>query len=48
MRFGFIASFVMAILAIVSVFVDIPFVSQFAFWVVVATYAMLAGVGSRW
>jgi hypothetical protein len=48
MRFGFITSFVMAISAIVSVFVEIPFVSQYAFWVVVVAYILLAGSGSRW
>ena len=46
MRFGFIASFVMAILAIVGVFIDIPIVSQYAFWFVVGAYILLAG--SRW
>jgi hypothetical protein len=46
MRFGFIASFVMAILGIVGVFIEIPFVSQYAFWVIVAAYILLAG--SRW
>ena len=48
MRFGFIASFLMAILAIVSVFIDIPIVSQYAFWFVVGAYILLAGAGSRW
>lgn len=43
MRFGFIASFVMAILAIVGVFIDIPIVSQYAFWFVVGAYILLAG-----
>src|SRR5882724_11485853 len=46
MRFGFIASFAMAILAIVGVFIDIPIVSQYAFWFVVGAYILLAG--SRW
>jgi hypothetical protein len=46
MRFGFIASFIMAILGIVGVFIDIPIVSQYAFWFVVAAYIVLAG--SRW
>jgi hypothetical protein len=43
MRFGFIASFIIAILAIVDVFIPIPIVSQYAFWVVVAAYIVLAG-----
>ena len=46
MRFGFITSFVMAILAIVGVFIEIPIVSQYAFWFVVGAYIVLAG--SRW
>ena len=43
MNFGFIASLVLAILAIVGVFINIPFVSQYAFWVAVAAYVVLAG-----
>jgi len=46
MRFGFITSFAMAILAIVSVFTDIPIVSQYAFWFVVGAWIVLAGAGS--
>ena len=46
MRFGFITSLIMIILGIVGVFVPIPFVSEYAFWVVLAAYIMLAG--SRW
>jgi hypothetical protein len=46
MRFGFITSFAMAILAIVSVFIEIPIVSQFAFWFVVGAWIVLAGAGS--
>ena len=46
MRFGFIASLIMAILGVVGVFIPIPFVSDYAFWVIVAAYIMLAG--SRW
>jgi hypothetical protein len=46
MRFGFITSFLMAILAIVSVFIDIPIVSLYAFWFVVGAYVVLTGAGS--
>jgi hypothetical protein len=46
MRLGFITSLIMIILGIVGVFVPIPFVSEYAFWVVLAAYIMLAG--SRW
>ena len=43
MRFGFIVSFVLVSLAIVSVFIDIPSVSDYAFWLVIAGYIVLAG-----
>ena len=46
MRFGFIASLVMAILGIVGVFITIPIISDYAFWVIVGAYIVLAG--SRW
>jgi TctA family transporter len=44
MNFGFIASLVLAILAIVGVFINIPVISQYAFWVAVAAYIVLAGL----
>jgi hypothetical protein len=31
-----------AILAVPSVFIDIPFVSNYAFWLVIAAYLLLA------
>ena len=40
MRFGFAFSLIMALLAIVSVFVYIPMISEYAFWV--AAYIILA------
>jgi len=43
MSFGFIASLVMAIVGIVGVFITIPIVSEYAFWVIVAAYIVLAG-----
>jgi hypothetical protein len=46
MNFGVIASLVMAILGVLGVFIPIPFVSEYAFWVVVVAYVVLAG--SRW
>jgi hypothetical protein len=46
MNFGFITSLIMAILGVVGVFIPIPIVSDYAFWVVVAAYIVLAG--SRW
>ena len=42
MRFGFAFSLIMAMLAIVSVFVYIPMISEYAFWVGVAAYIILA------
>ena len=43
MHWGFIASLVIAILAIVSIFADIPIISNYAFWVAIAAYVVLAG-----
>lgn len=43
MSFGFVFSLILALLAIVSVFIWIPFVSEYAFWVAVAAYVILAG-----
>jgi siderophore synthetase component len=43
MNFGFIASLVVALVGIVSVFAAIPVVSEYAFWVIVAAYVLLAG-----
>jgi Sec-independent protein secretion pathway component TatC len=38
-----IVSLVLAILAVLGVFIEIPIVSDFAFWVAVGAYIMLAG-----
>ena len=43
MHFAFMFSLVIAILAVVSVFIAIPFVSQYAFWIAVLAYVLLAG-----
>jgi hypothetical protein len=43
MNFGFIASLVIVILGIVAVFIAIPIISDYAFWVVVVAYIVLAG-----
>jgi hypothetical protein len=40
---GFIISLLIEILGIVGLFIDIPIISQYAFWVVVAAYVVLAG-----
>ena len=44
MNLLYVLSLILAGLAIVGVFIEIPFVSQFAFWVLVAAYIMLAGM----
>ena len=38
-----VVSLIVAGLAVVAVFVYVPFVSDFAFWLMVAAYVMLAG-----
>jgi hypothetical protein len=43
MAFGFLISLVLVLLAVVSVFIYIPFASEFAFWLVIAAYIALAG-----
>ena len=45
MNLLYVLSLILAGLAIVGVFIEIPFVSQFAFWVLVAAYILLAGMG---
>ena len=37
-----VVSLVVALLAVVAVFVYMPFVSDYAFWLMVAAYVMLA------
>ena len=43
MNLGFVASLVLIIAAVVGVFIEIPIVSNYAFWLAVAAYIMLAG-----
>jgi hypothetical protein len=38
----FILSLVLAVLAVVGVFVEIPFVSMYAFWIAILAYVVLA------
>jgi hypothetical protein len=38
-----VASLVLIIAAVVGVFIEIPIVSNYAFWLAVAAYIMLAG-----
>jgi hypothetical protein len=43
MNVVFALSLVLVGLAIVGVFIEIPYISNYAFWVVVGAYVMLAG-----
>jgi hypothetical protein len=46
--FGLALSLILAGLAVVGVFIYIPFVSAYAFWIVIAAYVILAaGRGGR-
>ena len=38
----FILSLVLAVLAVVGIFVEIPYLSMYAFWVAVLAYVVLA------
>jgi hypothetical protein len=42
MKFGLAFSLILAGLAVVGVFIEIPFVSEYAFWVAVSAYVLLA------
>ncbi|MFY9957815.1 hypothetical protein [Bradyrhizobium sp.] len=43
MNFGVIISLLVVILAVLSVFIEIPIVSNYAFWFAIAAYVVLAG-----
>ena len=38
----FVISLLLAVLAVISIYVMIPYVSMYAFWVAIAAYAVLA------
>jgi hypothetical protein len=42
-NFGFVVSLLLVILAVVAVFIEIPLVSNYAFWFAIGAYVMLAG-----
>jgi hypothetical protein len=42
-NFGFVVSLVLVILAVVGVFIEIPVVSNYAFWFAIGAYIILAG-----
>ena len=43
MNIWVIISIAVVILAVVSVFIEVPIVSYYAFWFVIAAYLLLAG-----
>ncbi len=43
MNFGFVASLIVLIFSVLSVFVEVPVVSNYAFWFAVGAYILLAG-----
>ena len=43
MNFGFVVSLILIIAAVVAVFIEIPIVSNYAFWFAVGAYILLAG-----
>ena len=43
MNFGFVVSLILVILAVLGVFIEIPIVSNYAFWFAVSAYIILAG-----
>lgn len=43
MNLGFVASLIVVILAVLSVFIQIPLVSDYAFWFAIGAYVILAG-----
>jgi hypothetical protein len=47
MGFGSMISLVMTLLAIVSVFIFIPLISEWAFWILVAAWTAAHGVGDE-
>jgi uncharacterized protein (DUF983 family) len=42
-NFGYVLSLILVGFAIVGVFIEIPFVSNYAFWIAIAAYVILAG-----
>jgi hypothetical protein len=45
MDLGLVTSLLITMLAVVSVFVEIPVVSDYAFWVLLGSYILVIGVG---
>jgi hypothetical protein len=47
LNYVFLISLILAGLAIVAVFIEIPFVSSYAFWVAISAYLLLASHRQR-
>ena len=47
-HFGFLLSLIMAIASVVGVFIFIPLISPFAFWIAVGAYLLLASSIKWW
>jgi hypothetical protein len=46
MHFGVALTLVLALFAVVGVFIEIPFVSNYAFWIMTAAYVILLSSGT--
>ena len=42
MKFGLAFSLILVGFAVVGVFIEIPFISEYAFWVAIGAYVLLA------
>jgi hypothetical protein len=47
MDFGFISALVIAIVAIVDLFVDLPFIGGYAFWVLLVGFLVLVATTKK-
>jgi hypothetical protein len=47
MHWGFLVALVIGIVAIIAVFVEIPFISEYAFWVLTGAFLLLASTRHR-
>ena len=43
MHLGFLVALVIGIVAIIAVFVEIPIISDYAFWVLLVAYLIIVG-----
>jgi hypothetical protein len=47
MHLGFLVALVIGIVAIIAVFVEIPIISDYAFWVMTAAFLMVVSTSHR-